>query len=46
MELEACIAETNALEQSENASVKSMLNLPEDDPMVMVENFVDKQSQL
>ena len=46
MELEACIAETNALAKSENASVKSRLNLPEDDPIVRVENFVNKQSQL
>ena len=46
MELEACITETNALAKSENASVKSRLNLPEDDPIVRVENFVNKQSQL
>ena len=45
-ELEACIAETNALAKKENASVKSRFNLPEDDPMVRVENFVNKQSQL
>lgn len=45
MEYEACLAETNVLEsKSENASVKPNLNLPEDDPMTRVENFV-KQSQ-
>ena len=43
-ELEACVAETNILEmKSEHASVKSELELPQEDPMEMVEKFIDKQ---
>lgn len=43
MELEACIAQANVLEmKSENGSVKVKLNLPEDDPMKRVENFVNE----
>ena len=44
MELEACIVQTNVL-KSEYGSVKAKLNLPEDDPLKRVENFVNEYPQ-
>ena len=45
-ELEACVAETNILElKSDHASVRVELDLSDEDPMIRVENFVNRQSQ-